>query len=77
MAINRMFAGESMFYRQPNASKIALCFLVEFLKAQKVSWLDCQYMTPLFRSFGAREISRTEFMVLLNDSLARNVELFR
>ncbi len=77
VAINRMFAGESMFYRKPNASKIALCFLVEYLRVQKVQWIDCQYMTPLFRSFGAREIPRSEFMTLLNDALADDVELFR
>ena len=68
--IGRMFAGESMFYHTPGASKQALCWLVEHLKAEGVNWIDCQIMTPLFESFGARLVSRSRF----NDLLKRALE---
>lgn len=63
--IGRMFYGESMFYTQPNASKIAFVHLVEWLKNQQVGLIDCQMKTPLLSSFGGREISRVEFAVQL------------
>jgi len=65
VSIGAMFAGESMFYRRSNASKLALWFLVEHLRQKKAEWIDCQVMTPLLRSFGAVEIQRDEFMALL------------
>lgn len=67
--IGKMFAGESMFFREPNASKIALCALVDNLKAQGVEWIDCQVMNPLFESFGAREVARVEFMKMLRKAI--------
>ena len=65
VSIGGMFAGESMFYRKTNASKLALVFLIEFLKDQKVPWIDCQVTTPLLRSFGAVSVKRTIFMEML------------
>ncbi|HKP72319.1 MAG TPA: leucyl/phenylalanyl-tRNA--protein transferase, partial [Pyrinomonadaceae bacterium] len=47
------FAGESMFYLRPNASKLALLFLVEHLRARGATWLDCQVMTPHMAALGA------------------------
>ena len=76
VSIGKMFAGESMFYRKPNASKLALTFLVEELKSKGVSWIDCQVMTPLLKNFGAVEVSRDEYMKLLSDSLSKEVKLF-
>ncbi len=63
--IDRMFYGESMFYLQPNASKVAFVHLVEWLKSQQVGLIDCQMKTPLLSSFGAREISREAFIQTL------------
>ncbi|NLF25699.1 MAG: leucyl/phenylalanyl-tRNA--protein transferase [Deltaproteobacteria bacterium] len=65
VSIGKMFAGESMFYRKTNASKLTLCFLIDFLKEQGVDWIDCQVMTPLLKSFGAVQIEREKFMHLL------------
>lgn len=70
VSLGKMFCGESMFYREPNASKLALCFLVDHLRSQGVTWIDCQVMTPLFKTFGAREITRNAFMKLLQESLS-------
>ena len=63
--IGRMFYGESMFYSQPNASKIAFVHLVEWLKNEQVGLIDCQMKTPLLTSFGGREIAREEFSQML------------
>ena len=65
------FAGESMFFRASGASKVALTHLVGHLKKRGATWLDCQMPTPLFASFGAREVPRDEFMELLEMSLQK------
>ena len=60
--MGRYFSGESMFHRESGASKFALICLVEQLKALGLTWIDAQVMTPLLESFGAKEISREEYM---------------
>ena len=69
VSIGKFFAGESMFYRKPNASKLALWYLTEWLREQGAEWIDCQQLTPLLKSFGAREVSRAEFMELLRTAV--------
>lgn len=76
VSIGAMFAGESMFYRRPNASKLAFVFLCEHLRKHEVKWIDCQVMTPFLSSFGAQEIPRKEFIKLLSHSLRRRVQAF-
>ena len=76
VSLGLMFAGESMFYLQPNASKLALCFLVDQLRARGVQWIDCQVMTPLFASFGARAIPRQEFLMLLAAAITSKLSAF-
>ncbi|HEY0545438.1 MAG TPA: leucyl/phenylalanyl-tRNA--protein transferase [Pyrinomonadaceae bacterium] len=70
------FAGESMFFLKPNASKLALLFLLEHLQTRGLDWLDIQVMTPHMRAFGAKEISRREFLERLDASLSRALKLF-
>ena len=70
------FAGESMFYLRPNASKLALLFLVEHLKSRGLDWLDIQVMTPHMRALGARLISREEFLERLALARRRGLRLF-
>lgn len=67
--INKMFCGESMFYKVTNASKFALIKTVEYLKSQGTTWMDIQMLTPLLQAFGAKEIPRQEFMKRLNRAL--------
>ena len=76
VSIGGMFAGESMFHNEANGSKFALWYLVSYLKSQGVEWIDCQQMTPLLQSFGARNVPRAEFVRLLSAAIARPVELF-
>lgn len=60
--LGRMFYGESMFARAPDASKIALTHLVRHLARRDCGMIDCQMKTTLLARFGAREISRAEFV---------------
>ena len=76
VSIGGFFAGESMFYRRPNASKVALLCLIQHLRSKGVPWIDCQVMTPLFATFGAREVPRKEYLKLLEREVARDVRLF-
>jgi leucyl/phenylalanyl-tRNA---protein transferase len=61
VAIGKMVFGESMFSRQPNASKLALATLVSWLKQQGARMIDCQQHTAHLASLGGREIDRQEF----------------
>lgn len=56
------FGGESMFHAAPNASKLALLFLIDHLKAQGVQWMDIQMMTPHMEALGATHIPRDLFL---------------
>jgi leucyl/phenylalanyl-tRNA--protein transferase len=71
-----VFAGESMFHRRPNASKLALLFLVEHLKRRGGTWLDAQVMTPHLKMLGAQEISRRDFLERLGQAQAKKLRLF-
>ncbi|HVF09864.1 MAG TPA: leucyl/phenylalanyl-tRNA--protein transferase [Abditibacteriaceae bacterium] len=70
------FAGEAMFHRADGASKAALVHLVAHLQERGAQWLDVEVMTPLFESFGAREVPRAEFMRALKKALNQPVRLF-
>ena len=67
VSIGRMFFGESMFSRAPDASKIALVHLARQLERWKFGLIDCQMATPHLASLGAREIPRAEFMRMLTE----------
>ena len=71
VTIGKMYAGESMFHSEADASKVCLSHLVEKLKLEGVDWIDCQQMTPLFKSFGARAVERKKFLELLSVSLSQ------
>jgi leucyl/phenylalanyl-tRNA--protein transferase len=64
-----LFAGESMFSRVTDSSKIALVHLVEHLRRQGFLLLDVQFMTEHLRRFGAIEIPRREYRRRLEEAL--------
>lgn len=66
VAIGRVFFGESMFYTEADASKVAFVSLVAQLKGWGYQVIDCQVSTEHLKSFGAEGISRGNFEVLLN-----------
>ena len=72
-----VFCGESMFHKKPNASKLALLYLIEHLKDRGATWLDIQVMTPHMKVFGAREINREDFLDRLEQTQKKNLYLFR
>lgn len=71
VCIGRMFYGESMFARVSNASKIALAYLVHFLRAHGVEMIDCQQETAHLASLGAAPIPRSVFLAHLYDAINR------
>lgn len=62
VCIGRMFYGESMFARVTDGSKIALAYLVDFLRSQGVQMIDCQQETEHLASLGAAPVSRSVFL---------------
>ena len=71
VSFDRAFCGESMFSRAPNASKIALAWLVALMRRCEFRLLDCQFMTDHLASLGAREIARDSYLMLLAHAGAR------
>ena len=71
VAIGQMFFGESMFSLCTDASKVALSYLVRFLKAHGGRIIDCQQQTQHLSFLGARPVSRSVFMHELHESMAR------
>lgn len=57
-----LFAGESMFHREENASKVGLLFMIEHLRSRGSTWIDIQMLTPHLERLGARTIPRAEFL---------------
>jgi leucyl/phenylalanyl-tRNA--protein transferase len=70
VAIGGLFAGESMFYRERDASKVALVALVEALRAGGGVLLDVQWVTPHLATLGAKAVSRQHYRELLQRALA-------
>jgi leucyl/phenylalanyl-tRNA--protein transferase len=61
VALGRMFFGESMVSREPDASKIALAWLSAQLLEWEMPIIDCQMATPHLASLGARGVPRRQF----------------
>jgi leucyl/phenylalanyl-tRNA--protein transferase len=68
--IGRVFFGESMFSREPDASKVALSSLVRRSVESGIELIDCQMHSHHLASLGSRSLPRAEF-------LQRLVELTR
>jgi len=69
VAMGPVFFGESMFSRQPDASKIALVHLARAMAASGGRLIDCQMHTAHLSSLGARDIARSTFIGYLNQWL--------
>lgn len=57
-----VFAGESMFFREPNTSKLCLWWLTERLREQGHQWMDTQMVTSNLEQWGGTYISRDDFL---------------
>ncbi|MES2519914.1 MAG: leucyl/phenylalanyl-tRNA--protein transferase [Bacteroidota bacterium] len=71
VCIGGAFFGESMFYKVPDASKVAFHYLMEILKSQGFELLDTQFINDNVRRFGAIEIPRGEYVKALKKSLEK------
>jgi len=70
VAIGGLFAGESMFFRLRDASKVALVYLEAHLRARGYGLFDIQQLTPHTARLGAKEIPRSEYL----DRLAATID---
>jgi leucyl/phenylalanyl-tRNA--protein transferase len=68
--LGNAFIGESMFAREPNASKAAFLHLAQILFEDGVSFIDCQVHTDHLESLGGEEIPRKDYLGLLKAALA-------
>jgi leucyl/phenylalanyl-tRNA--protein transferase len=71
VTLGGFFGGESMFNRRTDASKAAVAFLVDHLRARGFVLLDAQVPNPHLTSLGATAISRTNYLRRLKTALAR------
>lgn len=70
LLLGRVFFGESMFSTEPDASKVALYWLVQALLERHVELIDAQVASEHLFSLGARLIPRAEFVARLEHALA-------
>ena len=69
------FIGESMFSREPSASKLALIHLARFMQRIGGKLIDCQLETAHLKSMGGRFMPYEEYLGILNpDGLAQLFE---
>jgi leucyl/phenylalanyl-tRNA--protein transferase len=73
VAIGGLFAGESMFHRVTDASKVAVVATVEHLRAIGASLFDVQWVTPHLATLGAVEVTRAEYGRMLARAIALDV----
>jgi leucyl/phenylalanyl-tRNA--protein transferase len=67
--VNGLFAGESMFHVERDASKVALMALVQLMRETGMTLLDAQWRTDHLASLGAIEIRRERYLALLAEAV--------
>ncbi len=70
-----LFAAESMFHRETNASKVALVAAVRSLFAAGITLMDVQFLTPHLASMGVREIPRRLYLAQARLAVRREASL--
>lgn len=71
VSLGAAYFGESMFAREPDASKVAFVALVRQLERWGIALVDCQVATAHLARFGAREWPRRRFLAALARALRR------
>jgi leucyl/phenylalanyl-tRNA---protein transferase len=71
VSLGAAFFGESMFSRRTNASKMCLVHLVERLRAKRFRLLDTQFTTEHLKTFGAIDVPKAQYEILLADAVSR------
>lgn len=75
IAIAGAFIGESMFYRIPEGSKVAMVKLVEHLRSRQFLLFDAQMMNPHLARFGAYEVRDREYQTALKLAMSLDCSL--
>ncbi|MSQ96607.1 MAG: leucyl/phenylalanyl-tRNA--protein transferase [Gemmataceae bacterium] len=73
VGIGGLFAGESMFHKVRDASKVALAYLLEYLNIRGFALFDTQVVTEVTASLGAIEIPRADYLARLKIAMERRV----
>lgn len=68
VSLGKMFFGESMFSKVSNASKVAFVTLSRTLQKMDFTLIDCQVYNPFLSSLGAYEISRGDFLEMVEQN---------
>ena len=76
VTLGSAYFGESMFSRERDASKIALCHLVARLTFAGFRLLDTQFVTKHLERFGAKEVPRSDYRTLLSEALNYDAGFF-
>ena len=71
VAIGGLFAGESMFHRVSNASKVALFHLIQHLREREFALFDIQMVTPITSQLGGVSIPREQYLKRLAQAVRR------
>lgn len=71
VSLGAAFFGESMFYRVPNASKVAFHHLILILRQQRYELLDTQFINDNVLRFGAVEIPKSDYLLLLKQAVRK------
>ncbi len=75
IVIGGIFIGESMFYRIPDGSKVAMVKLVERLREREFIGFDAQMDNPHLERFGSYLVSHKEYKTLLNKAIKKRCSL--
>ncbi len=73
VSVGGLFAGESMFHRASDASKVALYHLIEHLRRRGFELFDIQMLTPVTAQLGGSTIPREEYLKRLGEAVGRPV----
>lgn len=73
--LGHVFCGESMFSKVSNASKVAFVSLIQKLREENYKLLDCQLHNDHLERLGAFEISRENYILILNSEKPFNAIL--
>jgi leucyl/phenylalanyl-tRNA--protein transferase len=78
VCFGNLLSGESMFFKENNASKQALYSLLNFMIQADIPFIDTQMVTPVIKTFGGKNIDRDLFMLKLKslDTEISREELF-
>lgn len=69
VTLGKAFFGESMFFLERDASKVALYYLVQVAKKKNFKFIDVQQSTEHLKSLGARDMDRSEFLKILQKAV--------